>query len=134
MIKIIVIVLIVNLVNAFLVRRQAKKKGLNGNEWFLLSIFLFVLAWVALSKQREEAVFSKTEKLTPPLSPPPQPSPSAPKPLVGSPTAPTSGGGPPPAPLTPLPKPQEQETVSLSQFKPKSEITSEDYAASRKKK
>lgn len=117
MLKVVIILFVLDLINAFFVRRKAESIGLNANEWLLISLFLFVLAWIPLRKQTDSQ--TPAGMTAPPLA----------TPMAAGP------GQVPPAPiLTPLPKPRSNDGVSLTQFKPKSEITAEEYATGREKR
>src|ERR1039458_2651849 len=154
MLKIILILLVLDIANTFLVYKHAEKKLLNPSEWAFLSFVLFVLVWIPLIRTQEkkpgaEIGAAPQTGTVPQVGAVPQEEAKAglgvgatmitemqgasfqPPPTL---TPIFAEAEAPPAPLTPLVKPESSMGVGLAEFKPKTEITQEEYASGREKK
>ena len=138
MLKIVLVILVLDVANLLLVYKHAQKNQLNPQEWSLLAFVLFVLVWLPLLRTpggSEEIVASAAApEEAAPAAPPLSLQPSAPSfqpPPVSAPVF--TEGSPAPPPLTPLVAPESPLGVHMSDFRPKAEITEEEYARGRKK-
>ena len=131
MIKVVIGLLVLDVINAFMISKKAEAQGLDRNEWIVISLFLFVLVWIPFLKlikvkgQKEQVAPPKQATTSPPL---PVPILKKSEPVVVKEQDELEKNI-----TSPLPKLQEKAGVILTQFKPKSEITKEEYADSHKK-